>query len=284
MFGQVEEWMQVPGSPNLFWALTDLPAPLVNPAPAMRTELTTLYRSFPPLREVLAPVRQGGVERGGDQPDRRRTDQGLGGVRRPGNARLAEETRRRRPRLQDLSRCEKVPAKNTAAPTSRLDAMPAAQVVLLYFVEQYDEIKDDFLKWMNVPPWQARAGLDGGGQGDSRFHGAGHRQPDHRRLLLPAVEKVYERPRPHRAHGRLPALRRALRLYAATHDGKPPEKLEDVKLPLPVDPYTGESFGKFYKVRQGRHGRLRRFRRRRRTRRRRWAAGSCWRRPSDLSL
>ena len=53
MFGQVQEWMQMPGSPNLFWALTDLPAPLVNTAPAMRSELTTLYRSFPPLREVL---------------------------------------------------------------------------------------------------------------------------------------------------------------------------------------------------------------------------------------
>ena len=33
-----------------------------------------------------------------------------------------------------------------------------------------------------------------------------------------------------------------------THDGKPPEKLADVKLPLPLDPYTGEGFGKFYKV------------------------------------
>ena len=37
-------------------------------------------------------------------------------------------------------------------------------------------------------------------------------------------------------------------MYAATHDGKAPEKLEDVKLPLPLDPYTGQGFGKFYKV------------------------------------
>ena len=44
--------MQTPGSPNLFWALTDLPRPLVNTAPAIRSELTTIYRSFPPLHRL----------------------------------------------------------------------------------------------------------------------------------------------------------------------------------------------------------------------------------------
>ena len=78
IFGEVEQWEQVPGSPNLFWALTDLPAPLVDVAPAMRTELTTLYRSFPPLKEVLRSS-TGGAERGGNQPHRRRAVQGLGG-------------------------------------------------------------------------------------------------------------------------------------------------------------------------------------------------------------
>ena len=58
MFGYVEEWMQTPGSPNLFWALTDLPCPLVNTAPAIRSELTTIYRSFPPLHSWSAsPIR-----------------------------------------------------------------------------------------------------------------------------------------------------------------------------------------------------------------------------------
>jgi hypothetical protein len=38
----------------------------------------------------------------------------------------------------------------------------------------------------------------------------------------------------------------ALRLYAAEHDGKLPEKLSDIDVPLPVDPFTGKSF--VYKV------------------------------------
>jgi hypothetical protein len=58
-----------------------------------------------------------------------------------------------------------------------------------------------------------------------------------------------------RAQGRLEqriALLRhveALRLYAAEHDGKLPEKLSDIEVPLPVDPFTGKPFA--YKVEGG---------------------------------
>ena len=34
----------------------------------------------------------------------------------------------------------------------------------------------------------------------------------------------------------------ALRLYAALHDGTLPAKLSDVRVPLPVDPFTGKPF------------------------------------------
>jgi hypothetical protein len=68
------------------------------------------------------------------------------------------------------------------------------------------------------------------------------------RLLLPAVNKVYEaRMRIERAADYLRCAE-AIRMYAGTHDGKAPAKLEDVKLPLPLDPYTGQTFDKFYKV------------------------------------
>lgn len=46
-------------------------------------------------------------------------------------------------------------------------------------------------------------------------------------------------------HQRIALLRcvEGLRLYAAGHDGRLPEKLADVPLPLPVDPVTGKPFG-----------------------------------------
>jgi len=244
MFGHVEEWLQTPGAPNLFWALTDLPAPLVNTAPAVRSELTTLYRSFPPLREVLRRSDKGALSEedanriiaelykdwgayiGQDVPDWQR---------KLGAAALV---------LKAYPDAKKY-LKKQGRTDEQVDAMPAAQVVLLYFVGQYDKIKDDFLKWMNVPPWQARAGMM---EAEKEVRALGPNGNPIISLLMPAVEKVYEaRIRIERTADYLRCAE-ALRFYAAAHDGKPPEKLEDVKLPLPVDPNTGESFGKFYKV------------------------------------
>jgi hypothetical protein len=34
----------------------------------------------------------------------------------------------------------------------------------------------------------------------------------------------------------------AVRLYAAEHGGHPPDRLNAVALPLPVDPFTGKAF------------------------------------------
>ena len=236
--------MQVPGSSNLFWALTDLPAPLVNTAHAMHTELTTLYRSFPALREVLNRSDKGalsveetnrivaelykdwGAYIGQKVPDWQRK---LGAA-----ALILKEYPAAKKYLREQGRT-----------AEQVEAMPAAQVVLLYFVEQYDEIKDDFLKWMNVPPWQARAGLM---EAEKEVRALGPNGNPIIALMMPAVEKVYEaRTRIERTADYLRCAE-ALRFYAATHDGKPPAKLEDVKLPLPLDPNTGESFGKFYKV------------------------------------
>ena len=127
----------------------------------------------------------------------------------------------------------------------QLKAMPALQVVLLYYVDEYDQIKDDTLKWMNVAPWEARAGLD---KVDKKIRAKTVPSNILVRLLLPAVSRVYEAQiRIERAADYLRCAE-ALRMYAATHDGKPPAKLEDVNLPLPLDPYTGQSFDKFYKV------------------------------------
>ena len=52
MFNRVEELMQIPGSPNLFWALTALPQPFIDIRRSMQVELNTIYRSFPQLREL----------------------------------------------------------------------------------------------------------------------------------------------------------------------------------------------------------------------------------------
>lgn len=243
MFGQVEKWEQVPGSPNLFWALTDLPAPLVNPAHAMRTELTTLYRSFPALREVLRKSDKGALSE-------EETNRIIAELYKDWGAYNAQDVLEWQRKIVAAGLILKTYPdakkymKEHGRSDEQMEAMPAAQAVLLYFVLQYDEVKDDFLKWMNVPPWEARPGMQ---EAVRRVRAiAPNGNPIIR--LMPAVEKVYDaRVRIERTAGYLRCAE-ALRLYAMTHDGKPPEKLDDVKLPLPVDAYTGEGFGKFYKV------------------------------------
>jgi hypothetical protein len=60
--------------------------------------------------------------------------------------------------------------------------------------------------------------------------------------LLPAVVKY--RHIQGRFEQRIALLRlvEAIRMYAAAHEGKWPEKLADAKLPLPIDPFTGKEF------------------------------------------
>jgi hypothetical protein len=244
MFGHVEEWMQTPGSPNLFWALTDLPCPLVNTAHAMRTEMTTLYRSFPPLREVLRRSDKGPLTE-------EETSQITGDLLNQWSAYLGQDVSDWQKKLGAAALVLKTypQAKKYLKEHGRTDkqteAIPAAQAVLLYFVEQYDGVKDDYLKWANVAPWQAREGM---AEVAKRVRAIGTAGNPIIRLLMPALEKVYEaRVRIERTADYLRCAE-ALRWYAATHDGKAPEKLDDVKLPLPLDPYTGQGFDKFYKI------------------------------------
>src|SRR5262249_3086845 len=51
MLGLVEEMIQQPDAPNLYWALATLPRPFCDIRKPMHYEMATIYRSFPQLRE-----------------------------------------------------------------------------------------------------------------------------------------------------------------------------------------------------------------------------------------
>jgi hypothetical protein len=246
MFNHVEEWMQTPGSPNLYWALTDLPCPLVNTAPAMRNELTTIYRSFPPLRKLLHDSDKGAVSE--EEMNKIVSElfniladlEGSGNKVSDWQKKLAAAAIA----LKVYPEARKYLLEH-GRKAEQLDAMPASQVVMLYYVDDYDQNKDDVLKWMNVPPWEAQAGLDATVK---KIRALGPTHNPIVTLLLPAIAHVYAaRVRIERTVDYLRCAE-ALRMYAARHDGKAPDKLDDVKLPLPLNPYTGESFNKYYKV------------------------------------
>jgi hypothetical protein len=119
----------------------------------------------------------------------------------------------------------------------RIMRFPADQVILLDGYREYEVRRDEDMKLMNLSTWQVE---------ELVHQGKPPKEPALFDEVLPALRKV------RRAQGRLEqriALLRhveALRLYAAAHDGKLPEKLSDIAVPLPVDPFTGKPF--VYKV------------------------------------
>ncbi len=246
MFGRLEEFLQAPGAPNLFWALSALPEPLVDVRPAILHEMGTLYRTSPQLRrlerdtlseaEVSAIVQDlfNQLSRVG------RTSPELGWMERLGQGVLV---------VQHYAEARKfLLARGRTA--EQVDALPKLQVVFLMFLDRYDRERDDMLKWLNLPPWQARVGLE---QVEKQAKGPPDKQADILtvlgRLLMPALARVYHSQV--RTQRYLAGLRcaEAVRLHAASDGGKLPARLTDVRdLPMPTDPATGKGFDEYYKV------------------------------------
>jgi hypothetical protein len=127
-----------------------------------------------------------------------------------------------------------------------VDRLPMLQVVLLDELYTYDRLYDDMTKWYGLPYPEARRGLQKTDQDLRRLRGqisqlnqagilAG--------LLLPAITKVHFAGARVERHIDLLRCLEALRLHAAAHDGKLPDRLEDIKeVLIPQDPITGKPF------------------------------------------
>jgi hypothetical protein len=131
----------------------------------------------------------------------------------------------------------------------QVETLPALQAVFLYEVHQYDVAYDNLLKLTGLPYHQA-APLARGMAARLKAESAGSGRSTLAALLVPAVEKVLAAsPRIER---KIAALRcvEALRLHAATHEGRLPASLNEVtEVPLPLDPWTGKAFD--YRLNQG---------------------------------
>jgi hypothetical protein len=116
-------------------------------------------------------------------------------------------------------------------------------VLLLYILATYRAERDHWYRASYLPYPQARPLFEAAQKRLREAPTAEGRVPA--RLLLPALERVMSRQA--RVERNLSALRiiEALRMYAAAHDGKLPDNLDDVtEAPIPSDPGTGKPFEK----------------------------------------
>lgn len=232
--GTVDEMIQQPSCPNLFWALTDLPCPFIDLRKGLQGERLWIDSEMPnlddrepmsnaQLRKIVDRLQKvvNGADAKPEMPVR---------VWLEGRANDEEHVRAARKRL--------IEALAPADPT-KLESLPPLQIVLLDEKLNFEERRDEMTKALALPYWQARTVSESipplPKDKETPFTlflaqymkvKAAQARLDQRIALLSCVE--------------------ALRMYAAEHDGKLPAKLDDIRLPLSVDPATGKPFT--YKV------------------------------------
>ncbi len=244
MVGQAENVIRHPAGPNLYWALTALPRPFIDPRPGLDGEARLNASFLPWLKELQAgPVSEeqarkafrdalrmmGGAARDA-QEDKLADLIGNFGLA----AGLAAQGKQARKDLVARGYKEKDVA-----------AMPDAQAVILLTAAVHQEVWDDQVKLFHLP---YPAAVEQMAKARKRAEALRTEHPGNPliavfSLLYPAVEKV------HAAHARLDRrlaqLRavEAVRLHAALHDGAVPKTLAEVTaVPVPDDPATGKPF------------------------------------------
>jgi hypothetical protein len=242
MVGRLQEFVQQPGVPNLYWSLTDLPRPFIDMRKEMQSERIKTYSMFPGMAEMAAdlnakPFTPEQVEKAVAPLltlERKRFVQ----------LRLADPARTARLLAVRHEAAKKILI-NQGRPKELVDAMPHFQVGLLLALQQYDQALDEYIKLETLPYPEVRAQAAAVEKRTKEMfqNKDGPAIPLAENLLLPTLIEMYHvRSRLDR---RIAALRcmEAVRLYAAAHDGKLPPSLDDIKdEPVPLDPMTGRAF------------------------------------------
>jgi hypothetical protein len=241
---RLEEILQLPDAPNLYWALTDLPRPFLDLRKALQGERLGAYSIFYPDH----PETYFDLDAGPWTKDEARIISGrlyntTSDVTGISNRYLFGFT------VMKKHEAAKRALLAAGRPRERVEAMPPLQVALLHSLAEYDVYMDDCLKWQAAPYWESLAPLQ---ESERRLKQSRAAALDPRsdapampvaHLLFPATHKVLSvRARVDR---RLAMLRciEALRLHAAAHDDKLPATLAEIKdVPAPVDPVTGKAF------------------------------------------
>ncbi len=141
----------------------------------------------------------------------------------------------------DLAAAREFVARNKSVSADKVEAMPPAQVLVLYIAGTCREDWDDWHRGAYLPYAQARPFFEAA---DKRLREAPHTEGHVvSRFIFPNINRVMSSQTA--LERSLAALRviEALRMHAALHDGKLPDKLDDVtEVPVPNDPGTGRPF------------------------------------------
>lgn len=225
---------QLEDAPNRYWALTTLPSPMFDIGHWMRAERVFPTVSLPALRE----------------PERITSDQWFNTLRtlRTFMTDPDENTSSIKQLLEDAAATASMAQQAESYLKARgytdeqLEAMGMHAIIATWMMDDYRSRFDAMSKLVYLPFPQAlpllfeqekRMVEDGPGVGPGLLAD----------ILLPSISRAVAAP--YRLERQIAALRivEAVRDHAAHHEGALPKSLDEMRLPIPEDPMTGESFG-----------------------------------------
>ncbi len=228
---QIEELMQLPQMPNLYWAFAQMPRPFVDLRRSLGGELLMIKREF----AAFEPLEKGPVS-----PEQAKNVVDFLASRSPywdikmDKASLAAEFAELYPK-----------AKKALAAGGMTEAeiakMPQNQVVLLFALRELRRLNDERVKWMALPYSEGHEGLKRVDDA-AKLLAEKHDAPLFVTQFGAALNKVYLAQV--RIDRRIAVLRciEALKLHAS-ETGKFPASLNDVKsVPIPLDPMVNRPF------------------------------------------
>ncbi|MBN1362893.1 MAG: hypothetical protein JW993_20005 [Sedimentisphaerales bacterium] len=230
---QVEALIQKPGAPNLYWALTVLPDPPIDPRAAMEMESAVLYRELPELLTLEDKALSNA-----QATELWQKAIALAGLDWRGSGQWMEKTWLTVKLMKQYPQA-KAHLRERGYPADKVESWAPLYVVLLDQHHEFRRVRDMCFKWAYVPYTQAAEGLKQAEREVSRlWEDAGPFA-----AALPAMYRVgFLRTRLARDIAILRCVE-AIRMYAADHDGKLPGALADItKVPVPTDPLRGAPF------------------------------------------
>lgn len=234
MLENVQDIIATPGSPNLYWALTELPRPFVDLRRPLQGDLLGSGITSSQAELEKGPV---SLERLAELQERLRQITFYMGDR------FSAEHYREAATFITLKGYPFARRWLLAQgkPAEEVERLPTFQVVLLYSLAEYRRLSDDFLKLHSLPYWQARPLLETYDRQVRSSRVASHTFP-FAAALLPAYAKVMTARM--RVERHIDALRvvEALRLHAAKHGSWPASLDEIAEVPIPWDCCTGKPF------------------------------------------
>jgi hypothetical protein len=240
-------WPQDARAPNLYWALSALPTPFIDIRPSLEMEMDLMFREFPDLRNLERETLS--VEQANALVTTILAKIGMGSEDNKTLRAVAPATWTM---LQYSDAKAFLKARQWT--DERIKALPVAQAVLIYQVQQYVDNRDRTICWLFLPYADAYAHQKEADQARSELYGGGVKFNVFA-YFMPALYRIsFIQTRLDRDIAML-RIAEALRMEAAHNQGRLPKALSDItRVPIPDDPLTGKPF--IYNASDAHHARL----------------------------